>query len=792
MPYVARSEKRQSMECHVCAQERARRCCIISQQKQVDAYRHGIFTQAPFVHPFRSPTNQAQRLRAMEFARERESRLVWVVAYDKLVSTDKVTASAQSRAAMENWLLYDDRRTAGIPGLLPLVLDLPVRFNCEPEKGDRLKGVFTNARGWLRGWSLTPAEEARLDADDNAEVALRDRPRYLYIEMCTPHPDLELIAGKRIYTLRAHWRSWYKDGDARQVEVSRCGFPIVPDFGGTAHSYCGSSLEACIGDLLDWWVKPTRDAAVRGYIIKSRVRKAENLLMAKPYSPALFRQGPPSGPAYLLEVLKGTMTRQQAVKAWHQETADLEEKKQKQQESEAQEKWPRTMQLPCRECKKELPLKSYTTATKYDEMWSSCLSKGADLACLCCRQVLGHRCFGDQLLLCEVCLSIKRAADFANDMCQSWRERDLSREIICKRCTGEEAKQGRRAVDKTVRYPCSGEQCSSDEGQRTWPQNHFLPEDLTHAQWTGVNAECAGCQVRRTASAGDIFACTGCKERKHILNFSNIFCRQFLQGERREHTARCQECQYPKCQMCDTRPEEPVNFAALERDGSWYCRFHRYPPCCVCRTTPRDTSACHSKMKFKSWTCVDCWKKPAEERNAARAQNDPTGSIPAEHKRCEECKQIVPLTGFAPSKNQNEKRRCRTCEFPFCAGPCKEPSQKPVAVSEKEAVKPGESQGTWYCQKKKCQMAKKITCCICGGEKPTSEFKKSSTGHIRVHCCNSCQHPSCACCRQKHPVAERGIKVTSPYRIGTAWYCQKSKCQKALQEKRKEAGAWKT
>ena len=44
-----------------------------------------------------------------------------------------------------------DRETAGIPGLLPLVLDLPVRFTQEPARGDRLKGVFTNARGWLRG-----------------------------------------------------------------------------------------------------------------------------------------------------------------------------------------------------------------------------------------------------------------------------------------------------------------------------------------------------------------------------------------------------------------------------------------------------------------------------------------------------------------------------------------------------------------------------------------------------------------------------------------------------------------
>ena len=88
----------------------------------------------------------------MEFAREHERRLLWVVAYDKLVSKEKVSQKAQSTEAMQTWLTLDDRRTAGIPGFLPLVLDLPIRFNCEPEHGDRLKGVFTNARGWLRGW----------------------------------------------------------------------------------------------------------------------------------------------------------------------------------------------------------------------------------------------------------------------------------------------------------------------------------------------------------------------------------------------------------------------------------------------------------------------------------------------------------------------------------------------------------------------------------------------------------------------------------------------------------------
>ena len=79
--------ERQSMECDNCRAERRRRWCIISQpgHDMSDRYLGGVFAQAPLVHPFRSPTNHAQRLRALRFAREKQSRLLWIVAYDKVV-----------------------------------------------------------------------------------------------------------------------------------------------------------------------------------------------------------------------------------------------------------------------------------------------------------------------------------------------------------------------------------------------------------------------------------------------------------------------------------------------------------------------------------------------------------------------------------------------------------------------------------------------------------------------------------------------------------------------------------
>ena len=215
------------MECQKCAAERQRRCCIITQKKMPEAHLEGIFREAPFVHPFRSPTNHAQRLRSLNFARDRGCRILWVVAHDELISKDKVTPKAASDTAKQNWLMYHDRWTAGIPGFMPLVLDLPIRFTCEPSKGDRLKGVFTNARGWLRGWELPEAEQQRIDSQDDHEIALCQRPTRLYIETRSASTQLDLIDGKRIYMLRVHAKSWYKDGDTRQIEIRRHGFPIV-------------------------------------------------------------------------------------------------------------------------------------------------------------------------------------------------------------------------------------------------------------------------------------------------------------------------------------------------------------------------------------------------------------------------------------------------------------------------------------------------------------------------------------------------------------------------------------
>jgi hypothetical protein len=58
------------------------------------------------------------------------------------------------------------------------------------------------------------------------------------------------------------------------------------------------------------------DSIAQAYIIKSRVRDGDGLLLVQPYSPQLFRQGDLPGPRLLMNALQGKLTPQELKKEW--------------------------------------------------------------------------------------------------------------------------------------------------------------------------------------------------------------------------------------------------------------------------------------------------------------------------------------------------------------------------------------------------------------------------------------------------------------------------------------------
>ena len=133
-------------------------------------------------------------------------------------------------------------------GILPLVYDMPVRFT---QTEDREKGVYKNSRGRYLGMLLPEQEKRRLDEAEDPELVLRLRPTHLLIYVETATAKMPNDHGEKVYALPVKSRVWSRDA-AGNAKVRRTGFPIVPDFGGTAHAFCGDTLKASIGDLLAW------------------------------------------------------------------------------------------------------------------------------------------------------------------------------------------------------------------------------------------------------------------------------------------------------------------------------------------------------------------------------------------------------------------------------------------------------------------------------------------------------------------------------------------------------------
>ena len=230
-------EQRRRLECGRCQDERARRARVMLTE-QDRRHESPAFLAAPYVHPYNAPKYHAQQRRAMNFAQATHKCLLWVVAWDSPQNQeDKALKGDALQKARERWLQFHDQQTSGIMGLLPLVKDMPIRFT---DTVDREKGMFKNSRGILTGWTLQPLDAQRIRGEDAAEMVLSERPLFLFVRIPGVRWTMSETLGENIYPVKPAWKTWARDR-AQQAKVRRCGFPIVPDFSGTAHSYTGAT-----------------------------------------------------------------------------------------------------------------------------------------------------------------------------------------------------------------------------------------------------------------------------------------------------------------------------------------------------------------------------------------------------------------------------------------------------------------------------------------------------------------------------------------------------------------------
>ena len=469
------------------------------------------------------------------------------------------------------------------------MLGLPVRFTDAPSAEAREQGIFKHARGIIRGWELDPEEQARIDAlPDGSEVVLKKRPLKIFIEVPTANDKLPRTNGEKIFVLTLCYKQWSLDKE-NKVPVKRYGFPIVPDFGGTAHAYCGDTLHACIGDLLKWFQISTLDQALRAYIIKSRVRDAANLLIAQPYSPMLMRQGVQPGPHLLWQALKKEITPKEAKKEWEKHEA------QKATEQKAGSSWLDRITVPCRRCSDKhgeevvKPLRGFlipgTSAAK--DVWHSYLAQGQDLQCFSCQRdqwVVSKKKDGEDpgkhAIYCDACNTPSPFEFFAAEDREAWQNFEHREAgFICLPCRNLKPRTG---SDDCVKYRCHGRDCVAEEakhrncrkplGDRHLPWNHFIRSELNAWKKNGTvesQALCARCSIKvhqdghpeadaqcKIQDPNAEYACNACGKEKRLEEFDCVSIIACLLNKRRRSgdTMTCYDCHYPQCAICDVRP----------------------------------------------------------------------------------------------------------------------------------------------------------------------------------------------------------------------------------------------
>ena len=89
-----------------------------------------------------------------------------------------------------------------------------------------------------------------------------------------------------------------------QVTIHTKGFAVSPYFSSTIDSITGRNLDKGIVDLPPWEAPTKYSSAMKAYIALSRVRKADDILIAHIMSPTLFSCGAHPWPTRLLQVLR--------------------------------------------------------------------------------------------------------------------------------------------------------------------------------------------------------------------------------------------------------------------------------------------------------------------------------------------------------------------------------------------------------------------------------------------------------------------------------------------------------
>ena len=685
-------QDRRRAECEICAAERRRRCIVAGASDMGPDPKEPKFLQAPFVHGLNAAKYVAALLRARWVAAEQQHLLLWVVAQDTpLFHTDPDTEAHELQHRKEQWLQRHDQATGGIMGLLPLLPGMPIRIT---QTLPELKpwGLFKNTRGQLFGWSLAEEDIAAIPTCQQPELVLQKMPACLFVSI--PGATWQHRPGlpPGVACIRPVVQHWKLEAHGTAT-VARRGFPLACDYAGTAHSFMGATLAACSLDLGFWDTAANRDFQLSAYMCLSRVKKAEDLCIARPFSPNLLSQGELIGPDTFLAV--------------HRQILTLADAKSKFEQEQVQRKRNLETLFFCRGCTPKakgahglLPLRDFTSNNLWQpDAWLEIVCLGMERLCSQCRhpQPSGNPTSAE--------------AD-ASSKCAFCNKTPLPKLGFCKQCLSE------------ARLACA--RC--DVGRKLKPKTlaDFSPAEIQRRSATKElrKARCKKCELHQPnkgkAKAGQCRTCRNVVSVSHLHQYDSKandgICRKCWRKATNLEAATakvypqcstplkpaatpgswCQSCAYPPCAVCQKvdRPHKGPYHAkhkpvwlcpackvcpqcgkplpASSAPGLW-CPICAFPPCAGCQTVARPRKERYHAMQRPFWRCTQCALESCPMCQANPLGPDAGGGLDAACPQCAErgpkcavCKE--PMLGRPHSHGW-----CHGCAFPPCAAGCGRP-----------------------------------------------------------------------------------------------------------------------
>ena len=631
-------------ECSSCQEERDRRNRLITEDDP--RITQQPFLEAPYVNKNNQPKYHAALLRAVEIAKRGSAtpeQILWFRAEDRPNNPAELACTdVQLEKKLSRFLQRHEQETAGIPGLFPMYWNLRMRTTERLTK-HRAITILKHAPGRIVGWVLHGDD--RIDSSEPQRL-LKHLPLCIFVRFEGAEWQIDgLPVG--VFPIEPVEREWVINKQTK-AKAKRRGFPLIPDYGSTSHLVQGESLEAEIGDCGDALDNTSQQDSLSSYVMLSRVRRANGLLLLRAFSPNLFRRGPPPGPYCLMKLLRARLGQNGSEPYGLEEACEEYERLTAEKKVENEKRRDIGVQWECFDCQREFPAAAYgVNGHRTQEEYDYCLAPGHWRRCEACtmaHNILETSNSVQNVCVCDTCGKNKLAAYFREDQdtCRSCELAATFHREQCKRC---------HKVKYAKDFPWG---CGSE------------------------HAICFTCEPE-----SDTMKCDICKTEKHIQSFPHS--RRFYN---RTVTKRCKDCF--KCATClksftDARKMEPWSKICNE------CKSHKQEYICsvdVCQRKLKreqfDRHVFENAIKHKrNLVCLSCAEKGYSPKDVKSytcqrvSGNHQLGHLKfdrmdiqrAQVLLCSSCKQDEALGKIVQSKGTKRKAQadndlqCKMCEI---------------------------------------------------------------------------------------------------------------------------------